>query len=50
VQIKKFETNLPANTKARFIKVVAENPGLLPAYHNGAGGESFIFFDELEIK
>ena len=50
VQIKKFEYSLPASTKARFIKVVAENPGLLPAYHNGAGGESFIFFDELEIK
>lgn len=50
VQIKKFEIKLANPTKARYVKVIAENAGKLPEYHNGAGGDSFIFCDELEIR
>jgi hypothetical protein len=50
VQIKKFEIKLANPSKVRYVKVIAENPGKLPEYHNGAGGDSFIFCDELEIR
>ncbi len=33
----------------RYIKVFAENYGKLPAWHPGAGGDAFIFVDEIEI-
>jgi len=50
VQIKKFETKLSNPLKARYIKIIASNPGKLPSWHQGAGGDSFIFCDELELK
>ena len=34
----------------RFIRFRATNYGPLPAWHPGAGGESFIFIDELIVK
>lgn len=34
----------------RYIKVKAVNFGKLPAWHQGAGGEAFIFIDEISIK
>lgn len=36
--------------KARFVKILASQHGVLPEWHPGAGGETFIFVDELEIK
>jgi predicted alpha-1,2-mannosidase len=36
-------------TKARFIKVKAINFGKLPSWHQGAGGDAFIFIDEISI-
>lgn len=36
--------------KARYIKMRATQHGVLPEWHPGAGGETFIFVDELEIK
>lgn len=36
--------------KARFIKVIAKNPGPLPAWHHAAGGESFMFTDEIVVE
>jgi predicted alpha-1,2-mannosidase len=36
--------------KARFIKVIAKNFGKLPEWHHGAGGDAFIFIDEITIK
>jgi predicted alpha-1,2-mannosidase len=50
VQLNAFEAKLPAKVKYRYVKVVAKNYGPLPAWHQGAGGEAFIFADELEIK
>lgn len=36
--------------KAKFIKVKALNFGKLPTWHAGAGGEAFIFIDEITVK
>ncbi|MBP6625660.1 MAG: discoidin domain-containing protein, partial [Chitinophagaceae bacterium] len=38
------------NLKARYIKVKAKNFGKIPDWHPGAGGDAFIFIDEIEIK
>ncbi|WP_073309035.1 GH92 family glycosyl hydrolase [Flavobacterium terrae] len=35
---------------ARYVKVVAKNFGKLPYWHQGAGGDAFIFIDEITIK
>lgn len=35
---------------ARYIKIRAAQYGVLPEWHAGAGGETFIFVDELEIN
>ena len=37
-------------TKAKYIKVKAYNFGKLPDWHQGAGGNAFIFIDEISIK
>ena len=36
--------------QARYVKVVAHNFGVLPSWHQGAGGDAFIFVDEITIK
>lgn len=38
------------DTRARFVKVVAKNYGTIPEWHPGAGGEAYIFVDEIMIK
>lgn len=43
----KFISN-PIN--ARYVKVKAENFGKLPEWHQGFGGDAFIFIDEITIK
>jgi hypothetical protein len=46
--------NLTVKTKRRVrykhIKFVAENFGTLPEWHQGKGGEAFIFIDEIKIQ
>jgi len=49
VQIVDFEIVFP-ETKAKFIKVKAYNFGKLPEWHQGAGGEAFIFIDEITVN
>lgn len=49
VQIVNFETAIP-ETKAKFVKVKAYNFGKLPAWHQGAGGDAFMFIDEITVK
>jgi hypothetical protein len=44
---KNFVYQLPKKVKARYIKVVAKNFGVLPQGHQGAGGDAFIFIDEM---
>lgn len=36
--------------KARYIRVRAENYGVLPEWHQGAGGDAHIFTDEIIVK
>lgn len=49
VQVKDFSSKLQ-NVKARYIKIKAKNFGVLPEWHQGAGGDAFIFVDEIEIN
>lgn len=37
------------NIKSRYIKVIATNYGIIPQWHLGAGGNAFIFIDEIII-
>ena len=39
-----------SNTKAQYIKVIAENYGACPKWHLGAGGKAWLFVDEIQIK
>ncbi|MBO4841909.1 MAG: GH92 family glycosyl hydrolase [Bacteroidales bacterium] len=47
VQIHEF--SLPLDTDARYVKVLARNYGILPDWHDGAGGRAHIFVDEVSI-
>jgi hypothetical protein len=38
------------NLTTRFLKVIAKNPGKLPSWHQSAGGESYIFADEIIVE
>lgn len=49
VQIKDFATEI-LPTEARYIKVKAYFFGKLPEWHQGAGGDSYIFIDEISLK
>jgi len=46
------QTDLQANVKTagRYVKVVATNFGTIPSWHLGAGGNAFIFIDEIIIR
>ncbi len=46
---KDFTLNIK-NLKARYIKIKAENYGICPKWHLGAGGKTWVFVDELTIK
>ncbi len=39
----------PGNMKTRYVKVVAKYYGKLPKWHLGAGSDSWLFADEIEI-
>ncbi len=49
VQIKNLDLKTES-VKARYVKVKAYNYGKLPEWHQGAGGDAFIFVDEIDIK
>ncbi|MCK6607225.1 MAG: GH92 family glycosyl hydrolase [Flavobacterium sp.] len=44
-----FTSNETKGKKARYVKVIAKNFGKLPEWHQGAGGDAFIFVDEITI-
>jgi hypothetical protein len=50
VQIKNFKTMLIRPVDARYVKVKASSYGKLPEWHAGAGGDSWIFADEITIN
>lgn len=47
-KIKNFSIN--KETKAKYVKIKAYNFGKLPDWHQGFGGDAFIFIDEIKIK
>ncbi len=47
--IKNFRADI-LPTEARFVKIKAYNFGKLPAWHQGFGGDAFIFVDEVGVK
>ena len=49
VQAQILET-FPEAINARYIKVKAYNYGTLPDWHQGHGGEAFIFIDEITVE
>jgi len=49
VQVKKVVATFKAE-KVRFVRVTANQFGKLPEWHQGAGGDSIIFVDEIEVK
>ena len=49
-QVHEFSYRIPIAMKARYIRAVATNYGKLPAWHNGAGGDAWIFSDELIVR
>ena len=51
IQIKDFEAAVPSgHGPVRYVKVFAKNFGTIPEWHMGAGGEGFIFIDEIWVK
>ncbi len=48
-QIKKI-TAIFKKQRARYIRVKAEQYGNLPLWHEGAGGDSHIFIDEIDVE
>ncbi len=48
-QVKRVDLNFAAR-KAKYIKIIAEQYGKMPEWHVGAGGDTHIFIDEIEIK
>jgi predicted alpha-1,2-mannosidase len=49
-KIENFQYQSPQELKAKYVKVKAYNFGKLPDWHQGAGGDAFIFIDEITIK
>ena len=50
VSIKDFILRFDKVQNARYIKVTAVNYGKIPAWHQGAGGDAYIFVDEIIIE
>lgn len=48
--IKDFSLSLVKPMNMRYVKVIAKNYGKLPEWHQGFGGDAFIFIDEIIIK
>ncbi len=49
VTTRDFMQTIPAQ-KARYVKIFARNYGTLPRWHEGFGGEAYIFVDEIIIR
>ena len=47
--VKEFSTEA-RNVSARYIKVKAKNIGVCPDWHQGAGGKSWLFVDEIIVE
>ena len=49
-KIQDFQLKLDKAITAKYIKIKAYNFGKLPEWHQGVGGDAFIFIDEITIK
>lgn len=49
-KIKNFNVGSKKALDARYVKIIAYNFGKLPEWHQGAGGDAFIFVDEIGIN
>ncbi|MBV2195501.1 MAG: GH92 family glycosyl hydrolase [Flavobacterium sp.] len=47
---REFGVLLDKKKTARYVKVIAKNFGKLPDWHQGFGGDAFIFIDEITVK
>ncbi|MDZ7263967.1 MAG: glycoside hydrolase family 20 protein [candidate division KSB1 bacterium] len=47
--IKEFKAKVP-DAKARYIKIFAQNIGVCPPNHPGAGGKAWLFVDEIVVR
>ncbi len=50
VQTKKLNFVPEKPFMAKYVKITAKNFGKLPDWHDGRGGEAFIFVDEIEVR
>jgi predicted alpha-1,2-mannosidase len=50
ITTKNIERKLKKAANVRYVKLVAKNYGTLPDWHLGAGGDAFIFVDEVDVK
>ena len=50
VHLRELELRLRKGSKARYVRVRAENYGTIPDWHPGAGSEAFVFVDEITIE
>ncbi len=47
--VKQFVIVATSPVKARYIKVIAKNRGVCPSWHPGAGNDTWLFLDEIEV-
>lgn len=47
--VQRFDAELPS-MEMRYIKISAQNRGICPDWHAGAGEKSWIFVDEIEVR
>ena len=47
---KEFSYTLNGKQSYRYLKVVAKNIGVCPAWHLGAGGKAWVFTDEFSVQ
>jgi predicted alpha-1,2-mannosidase len=50
VRIYNFSSSFKKRVNCKYLRIELKNPGKLPDWHPGAGGESFLFMDELQIE
>ena len=50
LQMRTFLHNNLVKANARYVKIKATNFGKLPDWHQGNGGDAFIFIDEIEVR
>ena len=51
VQVVDFTAEVPESAgPVRYVKVFAKRYGTIPEWHPGAGGEGFIFIDEITVE